>query len=409
MLPECQALIEELSASHSTDLQQRAYELQAVIGLDSQSLESILPFDASCEDIEVDKSLSFLNRYVEEALELGAQPYIPEEQRSGFASISSFKTQGHHEPSSHGLRFEAYEVPKPLPQSKPTPPPSLVPTSSELVPVSEPTYTRETPTHQTSLVKLATDGGSHEIKLRLDGVQKKWGRPTYSSSTPSTSNSSSPNTFNSVSQHDGVGNVSSKARDSSYEYKKQQPEISTEKQKLAASLFGGISSKAEKRPSTSTQKPTTKVVETKSVVEKAPTPIHAPPPPDLLDLGEPNNNSGNSSSTSDPFKELEGLIEPGHGGSSANNSNPTSSSKESDLMELYGTIPTSGQSTLVFGSSTPTPANKNGQGANNVADILSQGSKGPNLKDALHKDSLVRQMGVTPTTQNPNLFKDLLG
>lgn len=50
---QCQSLIEELSASHSTDLQQRAYELQAVAGLDSQAVESILPFDASCEDIEV--------------------------------------------------------------------------------------------------------------------------------------------------------------------------------------------------------------------------------------------------------------------------------------------------------------------------------------------------------------------
>lgn len=45
--------MEELSASHSTDLQQRAYELQAVIGLDAHAVESIIPSDASCEDIEV--------------------------------------------------------------------------------------------------------------------------------------------------------------------------------------------------------------------------------------------------------------------------------------------------------------------------------------------------------------------
>ncbi|MCL7034976.1 hypothetical protein MKW94_025650, partial [Papaver nudicaule] len=52
MLPECQSLIDELSASHSTDLQQRAYELQAVLSLDARAVESILPLDASCEDIE---------------------------------------------------------------------------------------------------------------------------------------------------------------------------------------------------------------------------------------------------------------------------------------------------------------------------------------------------------------------
>ena len=50
---QCQSLIEELSASHSTDLQQRAYELQAVIGLDARADEIIMPSDASCEDIEV--------------------------------------------------------------------------------------------------------------------------------------------------------------------------------------------------------------------------------------------------------------------------------------------------------------------------------------------------------------------
>ena len=53
LLLQCQSLIEELSASHSTDLQQRAYELQATIGLDAQAIENIMPADASCEDIEV--------------------------------------------------------------------------------------------------------------------------------------------------------------------------------------------------------------------------------------------------------------------------------------------------------------------------------------------------------------------
>ncbi|KAK7854770.1 ap-4 complex subunit epsilon [Quercus suber] len=47
----CQFSVEELSASHSTDLQQRASELQAVVSLDD-TIESIMPSDASCEDIE---------------------------------------------------------------------------------------------------------------------------------------------------------------------------------------------------------------------------------------------------------------------------------------------------------------------------------------------------------------------
>lgn len=408
MLPECQSLIEQLSASHSTDLQQRAYELQAVLGLDSQSVENILPFDASCEDVEVDKDLSFLNSYVQQSLEKGAQPYIPEDMRAGIPSINNFRSQGHHEQSSHGLRFEAYELPKPVPQSKPTPV-SLVP-STELVPVPEPSYTREI--RQSPSVGSAVDAGSTEIKLRLDGVQKKWGKPSYSS-TALTSASSSQSPINGVSQHDGAGSLSSKTRDSIYDNKKVH--VDPEKQKLAASLFGGIS-KTEKRPPPSHKpaKAATHVIhksqETKSVTVTTP-----PPPPDLLDLGEPHDNSSNSSSVIDPFQQLEGLLEPGQNVSNASESSSTNSARRPDIMELYGDITTDGQSgpidlnkdvDLLFGS--PNAADKNGHDSSAVAPS-SEGVKGPNLKAALQKDSLVRQMGVNPTTQNPNLFKDLLG
>lgn len=50
---QCQSFLEELSASHSSDLQQRAYEFQAILGLNANAIENIMPLDASCEDIEV--------------------------------------------------------------------------------------------------------------------------------------------------------------------------------------------------------------------------------------------------------------------------------------------------------------------------------------------------------------------
>ncbi|CAN0880292.1 AP-4 complex subunit epsilon [Linum grandiflorum] len=53
VLPECETLIEELSASHSSDLQQRAYKLQAVLALDANAIKNIMPSDASCREIEV--------------------------------------------------------------------------------------------------------------------------------------------------------------------------------------------------------------------------------------------------------------------------------------------------------------------------------------------------------------------
>ncbi|CAN0880929.1 AP-4 complex subunit epsilon [Linum grandiflorum] len=182
VLPECETLIEELSASHSSDLQQRAYELQALITLDAHATENIMPSDASCREIEIDKSLPFLNDFVERAIEKGSQPYISESERSGFADVSYLKNQELQEVPSHGLRFEAYELPKP---SVPlTSPPVSIGSCNELIPVPEPSFNL---VNQTSVSLSSSDAGPAGIKLRLDGVQKKWGRSTYSSSVSATS------------------------------------------------------------------------------------------------------------------------------------------------------------------------------------------------------------------------------
>ncbi|KAL6985573.1 hypothetical protein U1Q18_018949 [Sarracenia purpurea var. burkii] len=427
MLPECQSLIEELLASHSTDLQQRAYELQAVIGLDTRAVESIMPMDASCEDIEIDQSLSFLNNYVQQSLENGARPYIPENERSGILDVSSFRSQDHHEAPTHSLRFEAYELPKPVVPSR-APPVSPV-SSTELVPISEPSYPREI--QQTASVPFESDIGSSELKLRLDGVQKKWGRPTYSSSASSTSSLSSQRTVNGVTQPDGTGNPNPKTRNSSsYDSRRSQIEISPEKQKLAASLFGGPS-KLEKRLSSTGPKISktssnpgdysqmAKGVSSSSEIsgEKKATPLQ--PPPDLVDLGEPSSVTSTASSV-DPFKQLEGLLGPTQDTSAVN---AVVSAKTPDIMSLYADMPSSGQNSSNVANANPLPSNTEDvsitSGLSNAIYGTAHGgstlvyptqtSKGPNPKDSLEKDALVRQMGVTPSSQNPNLFSDLLG
>ncbi|KAJ0098322.1 hypothetical protein Patl1_22015 [Pistacia atlantica] len=384
---QCHSLIEELSASHSTDLQQRAYELQAVIGLDVHAVEIIMPSDASCEDIEIDKNLSFLSGYVQQALEKGAQCYIPENERSGMSTISNFRTQEHQESSMHVLRFEAYELPKPTGNPKVASLPSV--SSSDPL----------------------------ELRLRLDGVQKKWGRPTYSSSEKSTSNSVPEKSVNGVTKVvDAAGTVSTRARDTSYDSRKAEVEISPEKQKLAASLFGG-SSKTERRMSTTghkagkagshvAEKPQVSKGSDRSAAEKT----VAQPQPDLLDLGNPTVPS--SAQSYDPFKQLEGLLDSNQVTSSVNH-NAAGTDKAPDIMGLYLETAGSGSGNgsgvdvnLLSGLSNPTIKNAHEGTATTQS---TQFSKGPNTKDALEKDALVRQMGVTPTSQNPNLFKDLLG
>lgn len=416
MLPECQSLAEDLLASHSTDLQQRAYELQAVTGLDSHAVMSIMPSDASCEDIEVDKNLSFLDSYVKHSLERGAQPYIPENERSGTLNTSNIWAHDHHETSSHGLRFEAYELPK---ISVPLRNPSVsLASSTELVPAAEPLYYVET---QLATTKTSvSDAGSSEVKLRLDGVQKKWGRSAYSTPAPSTLESPIQKTANGITQTNGAGTVSSKTHDT-YDSRKSSVEINPEKQKLAASLFGGplkgdkrSTSTGHKVPKTSTYSAEKANVSKGAVVSandiSAERTITVQPPPDLLDLGEPTVTS--SALSVDPFKQLEGLLDPTQVTSSINHGGAT---KAPDIMALYGDqvsstvspLPSTMDDTNILSGFT----NAVSQPALGGSTVMQQTQfgKGPNAKDSIEKDALVRQMGVTPSSHNPNLFKDLLG
>jgi len=408
MLPECQTLVDELSASHSTDLQQRAYELQALLGLDKRAVESVMPADASCEDIEVDRNLSFLNSYVQQALENGAPPYIPESERSGVMSVGSYRSHEQQEASAHTLRFEAYEMPKPS-LALATSQVSMSTPPTDLVPVPDPGYHKED--HQTSRSQPSGDAISGEfgVKLRLDGVQKKWGRPTYSSSTPSSAASSQQAT-NGGSHSDGGGSTSSQARESSYGSKRQQgTEISAEKQRLAASLFGSAAAKADRKAqasrkaskeSASAEKATASSAAPQPIKEQV---IPAAPAPDLLDLGDEPVSSAPPSA--DPFSQLEGLLGPASATPVVSGALATSTSKAPDLLSIFSDdVPTGATS----GSTDPALGDVNLMSSLKGA-TAAAAKKGPSLQDALQKDATARQVGVTPTGNNPNLFKDLLG
>ncbi|KAL0297432.1 UNVERIFIED_CONTAM: AP-4 complex subunit epsilon [Sesamum radiatum] len=400
ILPECLSLVEEMLASHSTDLRQRAYELQAVLGLDAHAVEEILPMDSTCEDIEVDKNLSFLHGYVQQSLENGAQPYIPESERAGISNVSNFKSQQDHEPSTHTLRFEAYELPKP---SLPPNIPPVLASSTELVPIPELSSVADI----LQTAPSASDAGSSELKLRLDGVQRKWGRPAFSSVTPSTSSTNSVNVQNEAAQRDSAGSSNSKVRDASYDSKKQV-EVPPEKQQLVASLFGGAS-KSEKRQSSIQKMPKSQnqAAETshvsKAAASRTPTVKTSQPPPDLLDLSEPSVTS--SAPSIDPFKQLEGLLDLTQDTTSQTASGV--SGTEGPEFSLFADMSLSVQSDGAA-NSISNVSDRNGLGGTTIENLV-KSNKGPNLKEALERDAHVRQMGVTPSGQNPNLFKDLLG
>jgi len=116
--PNTAAVIDAYTRSEDVDLQQRCLEFQHLLTLAPHVLGDVLPVDASCEDLDVDESLGFLNNYVHEALQNGAQPYDkPEDDddddeedagASGYAS--AFKMTPYEKPptpstmSSHMMR-----------------------------------------------------------------------------------------------------------------------------------------------------------------------------------------------------------------------------------------------------------------------------------------------------------------
>lgn len=356
---------------------------------------------------QIDKSLSFLDGYVQQAIENGAQPYISESERLGTSSITNFKTHEEHEPSTHALRFEAYELPKP---SVPHNIPPVSASSTELVPVSEPSYSSDF--LQPTSVPSASDAGSSQMKLRLDGVQKKWGRPTYSSPAPSSSSTEAVKVQNEPPKPDSSSSSKTKARDTSYDSRKQQIEISPEKQKLAASLFGGLSKSESRQPPIQKNPKTQNHTSDKSRSSKASAPVFetaaktSQPPPDLLDLGEPSIAS--SVPSVDPFKQFEGLFDFTQETAPVSADGGDNPTKDSDFMTLFADMSLSTQS-----HTDPNPESimieRNGLNGSKAEPSPQQSNKGPNLKEALEKDAKVRQMGVTPSGQNPNLFKDLLG
>lgn len=324
--------------------------------------------------------MSFINNFVQQSIEKGSQPYIPESERSGFSDAGSFKNLHQHEHAGHGLRFEPYELPKPAPpiNTSPVRRPSQI--TDTTIPVSEAAYSHEINQNPNAPAKL-------EIKLQLSGVPTKWGKPTYSSSSSSSGASTTNNTINGVVHPEGAA-TTSQTRDFSYNQRSQQVEVSHEKQRLAASLFGGKSSKSEKKVATTHKASRASFPNAEKQAAEASKEIistSTPPPPDLLDFSE---SSPSIPAFNDPFKQLEDLVGPSAAPAAA------VVQEAHDIIGLYG-----------LGISSVAPPIKTSEEAN----ILVANKKGPNLRDALEKDSVARHVGVTPTVNNANLFRDLLG
>ncbi|XP_010210129.1 PREDICTED: AP-4 complex subunit epsilon-1 [Tinamus guttatus] len=181
-------IIQEFSTSLDTCMRQYAFELKHLCE-DKVLMKNLLPFDASCNDIVVDASLSFLDGFVAEGLGRGAAPYKPHHQRQE-EKLSQEKA----------LNFEPYGL-------------------SFASSMSSSGFTgRQSPTGLS--FGSDTSGNSAETghretnSLKLDGVRKLWGR--HVSDPP-------------VSQSHQTASLSEEEK---------------EKQQLASTLFVGLGSNA---------------------------------------------------------------------------------------------------------------------------------------------------------------------
>ncbi|XP_056355938.1 AP-4 complex subunit epsilon-1 isoform X1 [Oenanthe melanoleuca] len=146
-------LIQELSSSLDTCLRQYAFELKHLCE-DKALMKSLLPFDASCTDLVVDASLSFLDGFVAEGLGHGAAPYKPHHQRQE-EKLSQEKA----------LNFEPYGL-------------------SFASSVSSSGVTgRQSPTGLSfgsdTSGNSAETGHKETNTLKLEGVRKLWGKEGY--------------------------------------------------------------------------------------------------------------------------------------------------------------------------------------------------------------------------------------
>ena len=224
--------INEFSFSSSLEVSQRCHEFQQLLSVSSVMVD-VLPVDASCEDIEVDEDLSFLNGFIEQSLANGAVPYSPPSYMDEDDSNPSQSTKSVMETTS-GFKIGAYEKP-----TMPAPVQSMLATGGGAMDSSPQANGGD----MFGNLTLSTSSGSLQVGK---GVANVWGRKVQpevpeqsasnSQSSPQISNTS-PEVSNSAASHS-----STKQESSTMPSKVDEPqmdEVAIKKQEMANALFGG--------------------------------------------------------------------------------------------------------------------------------------------------------------------------
>lgn len=222
------AFIEQLSSSRDVDLQERCLEFLSLVDKASVMVQ-VLPVDASCEEMDVDENLAFLNDFVDAAKQMGALPYDPPETIMAATATPAEKAE------TTGLRYTAYAAPAVAAAQNAAPAESLAAPDKEGPPPSP-----ADPQGQAGL-----DSG-----LNLRGVQRRWGRrpePEPAAAPPAASPAPAATTAPpAASPAPPAATVAAPPRAATPE--PEEPREPSERERMAAALFGGVPSAEQPGP-----------------------------------------------------------------------------------------------------------------------------------------------------------------
>jgi len=292
--PQAAKIIDDFAKSKDEDLQQRCIEFQNLITSAPHMLAEVLPVDASCEDVQVDPNLSFMDLYVRQAVANGAKPYEkPDDDDDDDYTLTStskasvFKMTPYAVPIKPGASYSASMggVGSNTPQMASMGGVGTAPPSGSY------SHSQQNGASTNAHVE------SNEPQLNVRNVANVWGRGGLAASTPAPPPVAPPqaNTF-STPAPPPTSNTWSNNNNSSYSTQsatQPPPEpVKTEdqlrKERMAAALFGGSApSEVPTRPAIA-RRATPRAPVASSVPAPAPVAPTPPAPPapeiDLLDF-----------------------------------------------------------------------------------------------------------------------------
>lgn len=302
--PHAAKIIDDFTKAKDEDLQQRCIEFQNLITTIPHILGEVLPVDASCEDIQVDENLSFMNAFVRQAISNGAKEYEKpedddEEEDDYIASktgkVSVFKMTPYEKPPQPGSSYNRSAMAGVGSNMSST---SMGAAGTNVTPPPG-TYR----TSQQNGLSNGTSSMANEPQLNVRNVANVWGKSgvsngtksstAVSSSSPAPASLSTPAAPASNSTWSYTNTYTSQTAPAPVQVVKTEEQL--RKERMAAALFGGSGSSA---PSSVTRPSIPKRTEPRRITPSASessvrggvmpetdsTPPAAAPEVDLLDL-----------------------------------------------------------------------------------------------------------------------------